>query len=130
MHPLARSVSTYFFPTNLADEPYTAVHLNDLRLVLQTHPIIVQVDGPPLINFQRYLKFMDRVNEVVYYKPPVLEHFRPLGPLAYLEDQLGNLRTSRNDDLLERSRKLEARENSAYKSRTRELKTLGFRPGR
>jgi son of sevenless-like protein len=109
--------------------PWLAVHLNGLRLVLQTHPIIVQVDGRPLINFQRYLKFMERVNEVVYYKSPVLEQFRPLGLLAHLENQLEKLRISptSDDDLMKRIRMLETREISTYNSRTREIRALGFR---
>jgi len=130
LHPLARSVSTHFHPTNLIDEPYIAIHLNELRLVLQRHPIVVQVDGHPLINFQRYLKFMDRVNEVlVHYKPPLLEQFRLLGPLAYLENQLRKLQMSPTSDdvLMARSRALEDREISVYNNRTRELRALGFR---
>jgi son of sevenless-like protein len=117
-------------PTNLADDPYTAVHLNQLRLVLEKYPITVRdlASGCSLINFQRYLKFMDRVKEVVHYKPPDLEQFRQLGPFAYLETQLGNLRMSptSDDDLMEQSRILEAREISAYRNRTQELRTLGF----
>jgi len=122
------SVSFHPIPTNLPDNPYTAVHLEELRLVVQTHPVIVQVDGRPLINFQRYLKFMDRVNEVVHYKPPVLEQFRSLGLLAYLEDQLRRLPTS-DDALMARSRALEAREVSTYNSRAPQLRALGFRRG-
>ncbi len=44
--------------------------LEELHAVLQKYPTIVKVDGYPLINFERYVKFMDRIKEVVHYKPP------------------------------------------------------------
>ena len=119
------------FPsTTRADDPYTAVHMKELRLVLQKYPNIVPVDGHPLINFQRYLKFMDRVNEVVHYKPPDLEKYRQLGYLDYLEKQLQNSHMSPtyNDELMARSKILETREVLDFKNRKPQLKALGFRP--
>jgi len=110
--------------------PWLAVHLEKLRLVLQSYPITVQVDGHPLINFQRYLKFMDCVNEVlVRYKPPDLEEYRQLGQLDYLENQLRKLRMSptSDDTMTARSRDLEAREALTLKTRKPQLGGLGFR---
>jgi len=97
--------------------------------VLQRYPITIQVDGRPLINFERYLKFMDRVNEVVHYKPPSLEQCRQLGHLDYLESQLRNLRMSptSEEDLMARSRILEARETLDFRTRKPQLKALGFK---
>jgi len=97
--------------------------------VLQRYPITVQVDGRPLINFQRYLKFMDRVNEVLHYKHPDLEQYRQLGQLDYLENQLRNLRMSHtpDEDLMARSQILEARETLDFKTRKPQLRALGFK---
>jgi son of sevenless-like protein len=109
--------------------PWLAIHLKELHLVLQRYPITVRVDGRPLINFQRYLKFMDRVNEVLHYKHPDLEQYRQLGQLDYLENQLRNLRMSptSDDDLMARSRILEARETLDFKTRKPQLRALGFK---
>jgi len=116
---------------NPADDLYTAVHLKELHLVLQRYPITIQVDERPLINFQRYLKFMDRVNEVVHYRPPNLEQHRQLGYLDYLESQLRNLRISSTSEegLIARSNFLETREKSQIRTRKVQLKALGFRTG-
>jgi son of sevenless-like protein len=98
-------------------------------MVLSRYPITVQVDGRPLINFQRYIKFMDRIKEVVHYKPPSLEQYRQQGQLDYLENQLRNLKmtSTSDDDLMARSRLLEAREIQDYKTRKPQLKSLGFK---
>lgn len=105
------------------------MHLKELHAVLQKYPTIVRVDGYPLINFERYVKFMDRVKEVVHYKPPSLEHYRQHGYREYLENQLRNLKmTSTSDDeQMVRSQSLEAREILDYRTRKPQLKTLGFR---
>ncbi|KAF8964650.1 ras guanine nucleotide exchange factor domain-containing protein [Flammula alnicola] len=109
--------------------PWLAVHLKELHLVLQKHPTIVQVNGRPLINFQRYIKFMDRVQEVVHYKPPNLEQYRQQGQLDYLINQLQKLKMTptSDDELMARSKFLEARETLDYKTRRSQLKTLGFK---
>ncbi|KAF8964088.1 ras guanine nucleotide exchange factor domain-containing protein [Flammula alnicola] len=109
--------------------PWLAVHLKELHLVLQKHPTIVQVNGRPLINFQRYIDFMDRVKEVVHYKPPNLEQYRQQGQLDYLINQLQKLKMTptSDDELMARSKFLEARETLNYKTRRSQLKTLGFK---
>ncbi|KAF8181559.1 ras guanine nucleotide exchange factor domain-containing protein [Pholiota molesta] len=109
--------------------PWLPVHLKELNMVLSRYPITVQVDGRPLINFQRYIKFMDRIKEVVHYKPPSLEQYRQQGQLDYLENQLRNLKmtSTSDDDLMTRSRLLEAREIQDYKTRKPQLKSLGFK---
>lgn len=72
---------------------------------------------------------MDRVNEVVHYKPPNLEQYRQLGYLDYLQNQLRNVRMSPNsdDDLMARSKMLEASEHLAFRTRKPQLQALGFR---
>ena len=72
---------------------------------------------------------MDRVNEVVHYKPPDLEQHRQLGYLDYLESQLRNVRISStsDDDLMARSNFLAAQETSAMRYRKPQLQALGFR---
>jgi len=90
----------------------------------------IQVDGGlSLINFQRFLVFMDRIKEVFHYKPPDLERYRQQGQLTYLENQLRHVKLSAtlDDDLNARSRKLEARESLDYRNRLDQCKDLGFR---
>lgn len=105
-----------------------AVHLRDLNAVLQKYPPVTTVDGRPLINFERYIKFTDRVKEVLHHKPPVLERYRQQGQLAYLEHQLRNLQPgpSTDDELMARSRELEVGEARDFRLRTHELHSLGF----
>jgi son of sevenless-like protein len=103
--------------------------LKDLHLTLNRYPTTVEEDGHPLINFQQYLKFVDRVNEVVHYKPPDLERYRKSSRLDYLEEQLRKLQMSPTSDdaLMARSKTLEARETSDFKTRKHQLGVLGFK---
>ncbi|KAG5652947.1 hypothetical protein H0H81_002955 [Sphagnurus paluster] len=109
--------------------PWIAVHLRELYTNLQKYPTVVQVDGTPLINFERYIRFTDRIKEVLHYTPPNLEGFRQHGQLAYLENQLRNIQPKSNTDdaLMERSLTLEAGEARDYRTRKRELTRLGFK---
>lgn len=109
--------------------PWLAVHLKDLHSVLKQNPIVVEDQGHPLINFQRYVKFMDRIKEILHYKPPDLEQYRHQGQLAYLENQLKGVQPTANtdDELMEKSIALEAGEVLDFKLRRRELRSLGFR---
>lgn len=94
------------------------------------YPVVVEIDGRSLINFERYTKFMGKVREARLHKPPDLERFRSLGQLAYLEHQLRtvNLDNNHSDDaLMTRSLELEAVETRIHNSRARELERLGFR---
>jgi len=108
---------------------HTAVHLKELRKVIQAEPVTIRVDGAHLINFERYTKFMDRIKEIVHYKPPDLEQHRYQGQLAYLEVQLRSLKTSKttDDELLARSKVLAKMESQDFFSREPQLKMLGFR---
>lgn len=108
---------------------FVAIHLKELHLVLQKYPTTIDVQGRPLINFERYIKFMDRIREVVHYKPPNLEQHRHMGKLDYLENQLRNLRMSPDSDnqMMIRSKMLEQRETLDFKTRRPQLKTLGFK---
>ena len=74
---------------------FAGVHLKGLYLVLQNHPITVEVDQEHLINFQRYVKFMDHAKELLRYKSPELEMYQHDGRLEYLEDQLCSLEASK-----------------------------------
>ncbi|RDB23999.1 Serine/threonine-protein kinase STY17 [Hypsizygus marmoreus] len=109
--------------------PWIAVHLRELHSTLQKYPVTVEVDGVPLINFERYVKFTDRIKEVLHYEPPDLERYRQQGQLAYLEHQLRgvHLKPTIDEDLMERSLALEAGEARDYRTRKRELKRLGFK---
>jgi len=85
-----------------------AVHLKDLDSVFTHNPIVVEDEGRPLINFQRYVKFMDKIKEILHYKPPDLEQYRKQGYLDYLENQLQCMYIGQNgenadDDLMNKS---------------------------
>ncbi|KAJ7285592.1 ras guanine nucleotide exchange factor domain-containing protein [Mycena rebaudengoi] len=107
----------------------SAVHLRDLHSLLQNYPAVVEIDGHPLINFQRYIKFMDHTRGLLLLKPPDLERERQNGQLAYLQRQLRGVHLDPNADvaLMQRSLELEADETRIHKTRTLELKRLGFR---
>lgn len=106
------------------------MHLKELHNVLQKNPANVRHRGRLLINFERYVKFMERLKEVLHYRPPDLEQYRTQGPLAYLEHQLRNISVGSpelDQTFLERSDLLEANETRQYLQRTNELASLGFR---
>ena len=107
---------------------FAGVHLKDLYLVLQNHPITVEVDQEHLINFQRYVKFMDHAKELLRCKSPELEMYRHDGRLEYLEDQLCSLEVSKKteDEVVARSLFLERRENVDQNRRKPALQALGF----
>jgi len=107
---------------------FAEVHLKELNLVLQNNPITVEVDQEHLINFQRYVKFIDHAKELSLYKAPDLEKYRYDGQLEYLERQLRSLEASKEveDELVARSLFLERRENVDQKGRVSSLRTLGF----
>ena len=103
-----------------------AVHLEDLHSVLTHNPIEVKVDGRPLINFQRYIKFMDKIKEILHYKPPNLEQYRQQGYLAYLENQLQCVCNEENtdDELMKKS--IELRKGEVLEIKRR-LTGVGFK---
>ncbi|KAG6861734.1 hypothetical protein C0995_012738 [Termitomyces sp. Mi166 len=109
--------------------PWIAVHLRELYSTLQKYPTAIEVDGVPMINFERYIRFTDRVKEVLHYTAPDLERYRQQGQLAYLEHQLHkvHLTPDIDDELVKRSTTLEADETRDYRARKRELRRLGFR---
>ncbi|KAG6909446.1 hypothetical protein DXG01_000431 [Tephrocybe rancida] len=107
--------------------PWIFAHLENSRLSLPEIPRVVGVDGIPLINFEPYVRFTERVKEMMQYKPPDLEKHRQQGHLAYLEKELREVHSNTDNELMKRSEKLEADEALAKQGRTREMKGLGFR---
>ncbi|KAF8061461.1 hypothetical protein FPV67DRAFT_1509075 [Lyophyllum atratum] len=109
--------------------PWIAVHLRELYSTLSKYPTVMEVDGIPLINFERYIRFTDRIKEVLHYIPPDLERYRQQGQLAYLEHQLRSVQLNPNidEELMQRSMTLEAGETRDHRTRKRELRRLGFR---
>lgn len=89
---------------------------------------MVQVDDRPLINFERYVKFMDRVKEAVHYMPPDMERYRQQGLLEFTENELLRTRLANitEEDLVVRSKNLEAQETMERRSRKSQLRQLGF----
>ena len=108
---------------------FAAVHLKELQLVLRNNPITVEVDQERLINFQRYVKFMDQTKELFRYKTPDLELYRHDGRLEYLEGQLRSLEASKKteDQVVARSLFLERRENVVHTAKKAQLRALGFK---
>ncbi|KAJ6623384.1 ras guanine nucleotide exchange factor domain-containing protein [Mycena sp. CBHHK59/15] len=109
--------------------PWLAVHLRDLHSLLQNHPAVIESDGFSLINFHRYVKFMDHTRGLLRFKPPDLERYRSNGQLAYLQHQLLGVHFDPDTDvaLMQRSLELEVDETRIHRTRALELKRLGFR---
>ncbi|KAK0228319.1 ras guanine nucleotide exchange factor domain-containing protein [Armillaria fumosa] len=82
-------------PTQLFERercvPWIDVHIQDLGTVLESNRSTIEREGRTLINFERHIRFIDKVKEVLYYKPPDLEEYRSLGYLRYLEHRLRNI---------------------------------------
>lgn len=106
----------------------SAVHLEDLRTVLEAEPAVITHDGLSLINFQRYVRFMDQAKELLHFLPPDLERYRSDGKVAYVDGQLRSIQFGQQVDeaLVQRSQDLEVEENRYLHRRTAELKSLGF----
>jgi Lhr-like helicase len=108
---------------------FVAVHLKDLHLILKNNPITVKIDNEHLINFQRFVKFMDRAKELLLHRAPnYLEMFRHDGRLEYLEGQLRSMEVLKRteDEVKARSLFLERRENVEQKGRSYQMRSLGF----
>lgn len=90
--------------------------------------MVVKIDNKPLINFQRYTKLMDRIQEVVPYRPPDLGASQQPLVLEYIEREFVKLDISNitEDDIVARSKKLEAQEVMEHRSRKSQLRNLGF----
>ena len=105
--------------------------MKELNLVFERYPPTIQVDGRPLINFERYYRFMKRVREVLYYKVPDLEQYRHQGQLEYLQNRLRDLELTNvtEDQQITRGQELELLEYSEYHDLRGHLKSLGFKVG-
>lgn len=108
--------------------PWMAFHLKELGKVLRAHPVTIEENGQHLINFDRYVAFMERTMEIMYYLPPHLEEHRHGGQLAYLLNQLRGIELSdeMDDRLMAKSRSLMLQEASDYRTRKPQLVKLGF----
>ncbi|KAJ2924053.1 hypothetical protein H1R20_g13049, partial [Candolleomyces eurysporus] len=82
--------------------PWIALHSEELHLVLHLNAKVVEIEKRPLINFQRYTKFMDRVKEIFPLTPPDLERYRHQGQLAYLEAKLAEVGLDEGEEMLKR----------------------------
>ena len=93
--------------------------------IMQTAPI----SWKPLINFERCLKFNERLQELAKFKPASLERYRGHGQLAYVETHLRGVRPSseQEEDFAQRSSQLQEEEYREWRQRKQELKKLGFR---
>lgn len=97
---------------------------------MHKYPVVVEPDGRPLINFERYTRFMGRIKETLLHKPPDLERFRSQGQLSYLEHQLRSVKPGdvNSEDALEaRSIQFEAAEKKIYDRREREMRSVGLK---
>jgi len=109
--------------------PWIAVHLRDLYSILNQSRRVVTREGRSLINFERYAKFADHVNELVRFKPACLERHRNQGQLAYVEVHARNVYPTPELDekLMTRSMKVHQEESREWRQREHDLKKLGFR---
>lgn len=107
---------------------FPAVHLKELHLVLHANKRAIIVKNKPLINFQRYTLFMDKLKEVLAHSPPDLERFRQQGELAYLEDKLRNVRLGEQaeEEMDKRSRAVQEVEVKLDKSKVVRAMKLGM----
>ncbi|KAK0240369.1 kinase-like domain-containing protein [Armillaria nabsnona] len=109
--------------------PWIDIHIQDLGSVLQNNQPTIEREGRTLINFERHVRFIDKVKEVLYYKSPDLEEYRPLGYLRYLEHRLRNIRLDDpkfEQSLLKEAKARELEESRMRRNRTSELQRLGF----
>jgi len=99
--------------------PCLAIHFKELEKTLHQNLPTIKVDGRQLINFKRYVRFMERIKEVNHYSPPDLEEQRDGGQLEYLLRQLRSVDTSEasKDRMLERSVYLMEKEVADHCSR-------------
>ena len=105
-----------------------AVHVEDLRLVLDAHERTIEVDGQTLINVQRYTEFTNLVKELHRLPPPDLERYRHQGELAYLESKLAGVQIGEAADreLRARAQSLKTVEDVLNSQRIREKLRAGF----
>ena len=89
---------------------------------------VVEIKGRPLINFQRYTRFIDRLEKIFRLPPPDLERHRSQGQLAYLEGQLEKVRVDKEaeNELVKRSQSIQTAEELLWRRRVPELRQLGF----
>ncbi|RXW17474.1 hypothetical protein EST38_g8391 [Candolleomyces aberdarensis] len=71
--------------------PWISLHSEELHSVLHLNARVVEIQRRPLINFQRFTKFVDRFKEIFLLPPPDLERYRQQGQLAYLEAELADV---------------------------------------
>jgi len=102
--------------------PWLAMHLKELGKVLGQNLPTIEVDGRQLINFKRYIRFMECIKEV-YYSPPDLEEHRDSGQLEYLLGKLRIVDTSEasREQMSERSVSLMEKESTDHRSRKSQL---------
>lgn len=109
--------------------PWIAVHLKELHSVLHLNKRVVEVKGRPLVNFQRYAKFLEKVRTVFPLPPPDLERYRQQGQLAYLENKLAEvtLGESADDWLVSRSQTVKTEEATLAALKVPQRIKLGFK---
>ncbi|PPQ72493.1 hypothetical protein CVT24_003256 [Panaeolus cyanescens] len=106
--------------------PWLCIHLKELNATLQRSTRTLHTsDNTLLINFTRYVKFMERLTEsLAYHRAPNLEKYRRQGSLAYLESKLKGVETGQAEEerQIERSKVWQSRERGFDE----ELGILGF----
>ncbi|KAF9036774.1 ras guanine nucleotide exchange factor domain-containing protein [Panaeolus papilionaceus] len=105
--------------------PWLGIHLKELNATLQRNTRTLQLDSQRLVNFTRYVEFMERLNEsLAYHRAPNLEKYRREGALAYLESKLKGVEVSDQEEekQIARSKVLQAKERGFDE----ELARLGF----
>ncbi len=110
---------------------FLAVHLKDLKSILQKHKGEIVEGGHKLINFERYRILSGKISEMLRYQ----EKHRDLDsglinfePLSYLEEKLGNTSLDSDAEAALEARGVELRtlENGKAIRRDDELVRVGF----
>ena len=107
--------------------PWLPVHLKELDKVVRQPPTVL-VDTQHLVNFTRYNRFMDRINEILYCSPPDLEAKRHGGQLTYLVNQLHDidLLGDLEEQLSAKGEELRAQESSVNNIYYERLRRVGI----
>ena len=98
----------------------------NLTFADSSNPILVEVDGHPLIDFKQCSKVAEQIESLVQYSPPPTHDTTRPDVLAYVEYSLKS--RSRDDTLRmaqERSSNLAGREQSLLEQQ-KKMQALGF----
>ncbi|KAF8921531.1 kinase-like domain-containing protein [Mucidula mucida] len=115
--------------------PWLEPHLHELAGRMTFSRPLTESGGRFLINFERYVKFVDCIKDLMRLsgiEKELKEDSANDGPLVYLEHHLRNVERidphiCTEADMMQRSEILRLKDERHYQLRTAQLKKLGFR---